>query len=65
MEVFPLSSVSVRFNNIDQALKNLKRKMQREGTFREMKRRKHYIKPSELKVLKAEEAQRRRRKTPH
>ena len=39
--------------------------MQREGTFREMKRRKHYIKPSELKVLKAEEAQRRRRKTSH
>ena len=58
-----MSSVSVRFNNIDQALKNLKRKMQREGTFREMKKRRHYLKPSELKVVKAEESQRRRRKS--
>lgn len=56
-----MSSVAVRYNNIDQALKNLKRKMQREGTFREMKKRRHHIKNSELKVLKAEESMRRRR----
>jgi ribosomal protein S21 len=36
----------VRDNNVDQALKALKKKMQREGTFREMKRHVHYEKPS-------------------
>ena len=39
--------VFVRDNNVDQALKALKRKMQREGVFREMKLRKHYEKPQE------------------
>ena len=39
--------VFVRDNNVDQALKVLKRKMQREGVFREMKRRRFYEKPSE------------------
>jgi small subunit ribosomal protein S21 len=39
--------VLVRDNNVEQALKVLKRKMQREGVFREMKRRKAYEKPSE------------------
>ena len=39
--------VYVRDNNVDQALRVLKKKMQREGTFREMKRRRHYEKPSE------------------
>jgi small subunit ribosomal protein S21 len=39
--------VFVRDNNVEQALKVLKRKMQREGVFREMKRRKTYEKPSE------------------
>ena len=41
--------VFVRDNNVDQALKALKRKMQREGLFREMKLRGHYEKPSERK----------------
>jgi small subunit ribosomal protein S21 len=45
-----LVQVFVRDNNVDQALKALKRKMQREGVFREMKLRKHYEKPSERKV---------------
>jgi small subunit ribosomal protein S21 len=40
----------------------LKKKMQREGLFKEMKKRKHFIKPSEEKVLRAEESMRRRRK---
>ena len=44
--------VSVRDNNVDQALKALKKKMQREGTFREMKRRRHYEKPSERRQRK-------------
>jgi small subunit ribosomal protein S21 len=39
--------VLVRDNNIDQALRVLKKKMQREGVFREMKRRRCYEKPSE------------------
>ena len=42
--------VTVRDNNIDQALKFLKKKMQREGIFREMKLRTAYEKPSERRV---------------
>ena len=42
--------IIVRDNNIDQALKALKKKMQREGIFREMKLRGHYEKPSEKRA---------------
>ena len=42
--------VLVRDNNVDQALKVLKKKMQREGVFREMKLRGHYEKPSERRA---------------
>ena len=38
--------VQVRDNNVDQALRALKKKLQREGVFREMKLRQHYEKPS-------------------
>ena len=51
--------VFVRDNNVDQALKVLKKKMQREGFFREMKRRGHYEKPSERRVREKAEAIRR------
>jgi small subunit ribosomal protein S21 len=54
--------VLVRDNNIDQALRVLKKKMQREGVFREMKLRKHYEKPSERKTREKAEAVRRARK---
>jgi len=54
--------VSVRDNNVDQALRALKKKMQREGIFREMKMRRHYEKPSEARVREAAEAKRRQRK---
>ena len=54
--------VLVRDNNVDQALKVLKKKMQREGVFREMKLRGHYEKPSERKVREKAEAIRRARK---
>jgi small subunit ribosomal protein S21 len=54
--------VLVRDNNIDQALRVLKRKMQREGVFREMKRRRFYEKPSEKMVRERAESVRRRRK---
>ncbi len=55
-------SVNVRDNNIEQALKVLKKKMQREGVFREMKLRRHYEKPSEKKAREQAEAVRRSRK---
>lgn len=54
--------VNVHTNNIEQALRALKKKMQREGIFREMKLRRHYEKPSEMKKRKEAESDRRRRK---
>ena len=48
--------VTVRDNNVDQALKALKKKMQREGIFREMKLRRSYEKPSERKAREKAEA---------
>ena len=54
--------VLVRDNNIDQALRVLKKKMQREGVFREMKRRRSYEKPSEKVAREKNEAIRRARK---
>ena len=57
-----LVQVLVRDNNVDQALKALKKKMQREGIFREMKLRGHYEKPSEKRAREQAEAVRRARK---
>jgi small subunit ribosomal protein S21 len=54
--------VIVRDNNVDQALRVLKKKMQREGVFREMKRRRFYEKPSERSAREQNEALRRARK---
>lgn len=54
--------IVVRENNVEQALRALKKKMQREGTFREMKRRKYYEKPSEKRARQKAEAVRRARK---
>ncbi len=54
--------VTVRDNNVDQTLKVLKKKMQREGIFREMKLRRSYEKPSERKAREKAEAIRRARK---
>jgi small subunit ribosomal protein S21 len=54
--------VVVRDNNVDQALRALKKKMQREGIFREMKLRRSYEKPSERKARERAEAVRRARK---
>ena len=54
--------VAVRDNNIDQALRVLKKKMQREGMFREMKNRRAYEKPSEKKAREMAESTRRVRK---
>jgi len=54
--------VVVRDNNVDQALRALKKKMQREGIFREMKLRNYYEKPSEKRAREKAEAVRRARK---
>ncbi len=54
--------VFVRDNNVDQALRVLKKKMQREGLFRELKARSAYEKPSEKKAREKAEAIRRARK---
>jgi len=54
--------VLVRDNNVEQAMRVLKKKMQREGLFREMKARRAYEKPSEKRVREKSEAVRRARK---
>ncbi len=54
--------VNVRDNNVEQALRALKKKLQREGVFREMKIRRHFEKPSEKRVREAQESVRRQRK---
>ena len=54
--------VTVRDNNVDQALRALKKKMQREGVYREMKMRRSYEKPSEKRARERAEAVRRYRK---
>ena len=54
--------VLVRDNNVDQALRVLKKKMQREGIFREMKMRSHFEKPSEKRVREKAQAISRARK---
>lgn len=54
--------VSVRDNNVDQAYKVLKKKLQREGVFREMKLRNAFEKPSEKKAREKAESVRRVRK---
>ncbi|MED5336899.1 MAG: 30S ribosomal protein S21 [Pseudomonadota bacterium] len=54
--------VVVRDNNVDQALRALKKKMPREGIFREMKLRRSFEKPSERKAREKAEAVRRYRK---
>ncbi|MCO6186761.1 30S ribosomal protein S21 [Rhizobium sp. L1K21] len=54
--------VLVRDNNIDQALRVLKKKMQREGIFREMRARRAFEKPSEKRNREEAESIRRHRK---
>ncbi len=54
--------VTVRDNNVEQAMRALKKKLQREGVFREMKLKDHYEKPSLKKAREKAEAIRRTRK---
>jgi len=54
--------VIVGDKGLERAIKHLKRKMANEGILRELKRRRHYMKPSIKRRKKAAEAARRRRK---
>jgi small subunit ribosomal protein S21 len=54
--------VNVNDNNVDHALRILKKKMQREGVYRDMKIHRHFEKPSEKKARKRIESLRRSRK---
>jgi small subunit ribosomal protein S21 len=51
-------------DRVDWALKAFKRKVMKAGLLRELRRRRHYVKPSEARQLKSEAAQRRARKRP-
>ena len=55
-------AVPVRDNNVDKALRALKKKLQREGVFREMKLRQHFEKPSEKRAREDGEARSRNKK---
>jgi small subunit ribosomal protein S21 len=58
----PVLDILVRGNDIEKALRDLKRSLQKDGFFKEMRTRKHYEKPSVKKKRKQLEAERRRRK---
>ena len=62
LETDELMQIIVRDNNVDQALRALKKKLQREGVYREMKLRRHYEKPSEKRARERAAAIRRARK---
>ena len=61
-EVWLFMQILVRDNNVDQALRALKKKLQREGVYREMKLRRHFEKPSEKRAREKAAAVRRARK---
>ncbi len=48
-------------DRIDAALKSFKRQVLKSGILKELRRRRHYVKPSEARQLKSEAAQRRAR----
>ena len=54
--------IKVHNNNVDRALRTLKRLMQKEGFYKEMKKRSFYEKPSEKKKRKQKEAVKKIRK---
>jgi small subunit ribosomal protein S21 len=57
-----LVQVVVKFNNVDHALKMLKKKAQREGLFRALKNSRYFEKRSKKAARKKAEAKRRRDK---
>ena len=61
-EVIGLASVEIRFNDLERAIKMLKRKLQKEGVFKVLKLKRFAEKPSEAKKRKKEESVKRRHK---
>ncbi len=57
-----MSEVRVLDDQLERALKILKRKLAQDGTFKEIKKRRFYEKPSVKKKRKRQEAQKRRAK---
>jgi len=55
-------TITVHGNDIERAMRDLKRSLQREGLFRELKKRRYYEKPSVKRKRKQSEAEKRRRK---
>lgn len=55
--------VDVHDNNVEQAIRQLKKKLNREGFYREIKKRRFFEKPSEKRRREGAEAVRRTRKT--
>lgn len=49
-------------DSLERALKLFKRKLQKSGLFGELRRRRHYVKPSEARAIKTAAAARRKRK---
>lgn len=59
----PLQALEVKvFDDVEKAIRALKKKMAQEGVFKELKKRRFYEKPSVKQKRKQEEAERRRRK---
>ena len=54
--------VSVETNNIERAMKSLKRKLIREGFYKQIKQRRYFEKPCEARKRKAKEAAKRIKK---
>jgi small subunit ribosomal protein S21 len=52
-------SVDVRNNNVEKAIRVLKKKLQKDGLFRELRMRQHYEKPSLKRQRKLKESLRR------
>ena len=55
-------NIEVRDGNVGKSMMQLKRTLIREGLFKELKKRKFYIKPSVAKRLKREAAEKQRNK---
>ncbi len=54
--------ITIRNNDGEQGLRGLKKKLQREGIYKELKRRKNYEKHSDIRARNENEAVRRHRK---
>jgi small subunit ribosomal protein S21 len=49
-------------DSVERALRLFRRKLQKEGLFKELRRRRHYLKPSAARSLKDATARRRKRR---